>query len=74
MLVGVLEDVVGRLLNHTPMTNTVERYALPPLVSDVRQFGLNTILKQKQFRNLTSDGKVDVLRDFANQIGQLEFI
>ena len=28
---GVLEEIVGRLLNHTPMSITGQRYALPSL-------------------------------------------
>ena len=29
MEAGVLEEIVGRLLNHTPMSITGQRYALP---------------------------------------------
>ena len=31
MEAGVLEEIVGRLLNHTPMSITGQRYTLPSL-------------------------------------------
>jgi hypothetical protein len=30
-LAGVLEEIVGRLLNHTPLSITGQRYAMPSL-------------------------------------------
>ena len=31
MEAGVLEEIVGRLLNHTPLSITGQRYAMPSL-------------------------------------------
>ncbi|WP_120500362.1 integrase family protein [Roseovarius sp. EL26] len=48
MEAGVLEEVVGRLLNHTPLSITGQRYARPSL--DALRPAMETVCKELQLR------------------------
>ncbi|WP_085807773.1 tyrosine-type recombinase/integrase [Roseovarius albus] len=49
MEAGVLEEVVGRLLNHTPLSITGQRYALPSL--DALRPAMETVCSELQLRS-----------------------
>ena len=58
---GVLEEVVGRLLNHTPLSITGQRYVKPSL--DALRPAMQTVADELLLR--VGRGNCDTLQDYA---------